>query len=457
MKKILCTLLAVVIIAAMSAVTAFAEDNLIFIKTTPTPKEVTEYAEKTFKESESRLTGVGLTEEEAKSAVLGSSFVIKDPDDPNPKESFYQFPILCGGKPIACLSVSTLKDGGYHFSISKSDIMKNLGNLDTFPTSPAEIYISGEYVFAAANDELILLESPNPCKEDKMEKAMSKIKKLRGGEDNLDEEYVINVYGYSKTGWITVDGNNYFIKKNGTLATENTIIGGTYYKFGEDGKYLGTYTGFARSGGKRCYYRNGVKLTGDFTVDGKSYRADKNGNILTDEKPVYVKTAPVPEEANAYAKDIFAHIGTYDLTSIGLTKTEAKSAKLGSAFVITSLSTDGKPVDVTEFYYYPVICGGDVKAFLIVHRGNDEKFGWQLGVEGIEEKFNNLDASYENPAEIYYVDGICIAVTKNETTVLHNLFNSNADKQIAAAEEYSKENTSKNYVINAYGNSRVSV
>lgn len=456
MRKLLCTLFATVIIAAMSAVTAFAEDNLIFIKTAPTPKEVTEYAEKIFSESESRLINVGLTEEEAKSAVLGNSFIIND-NEKAENEEYYQFPILCGGKPIACLGVSTIDNGGYHFSISKSDIMKNLENLDTFPASPAEIYISSEYVFAAVNNELILLESPNPCKENKMEKAMLKIKNIHGSEKNLEEEYVINVYGYSKTGWITVDGNNFFIKENGTLATENTIIGGTYYKFGEDGKYLGTYTGFARSGGKRCYYCNGVKLTGDFTVNGKSYRADKNGNILTDEKPVYVKTAPVPKEADAYAKDIFAHIDTYDLTSIGLTKAEAKSAKLGSAFVITSLFSDGKPVDVTECYYYPVICSGDVKAFLIVNKGDDEKFGWQLGIEGIEEKFNSLDTSYENPAEIYYVDGICIAVAKNETTVLHNLFNSNADKQMAAAEKYSRENTSKKYVINAYGSSKVSM
>lgn len=458
MKKILCTLLAVVIIAAMSAVTAFAEDNLIFIKTAPTPKEVTEYAEKTFAEHPHKsfmISNIGLTEEQQKNAKLGNPIIVKsiyadDTDD----EIGYNFPIMCDGKFAAFMSLS--KTGG-NVTIGQMEIEDKLNKLVTSPTMPAEIYAEDDKfgtTFAAVGDEVIVLR--NMFDKDKSEQ-IEAVKKLRSGEDNLEKEYVINVYGYSKTGWITVDGNNYFIKKNGTLATENTIIGGTYYSFGEDGKYLGTYTGFARSGGKRCYYRNGVKLTGDFTVNGKSYRTDKNGNILTDEKPVYVKTAPVPKEADAYAKDIFAHIGTYDLTSIGLTKTETKSAKLGSAFVITSLSTDGKPVDVTEFYYYPVICGGCVKAFLIVHRDDDEKFGWQLGVEGIEEKFNSLDATYENPAEIYYVDGICIAVTKNETTVLHNLFNSNADKQIAAAEEYSKENTSKNYVINAYGNSRVSV
>lgn len=455
MKKILCTLFAAVIIAAMSAVTAFAEDNLIFIKTAPTPKEVTEYAEKIFSESESRLINVGLTEEEAKSAVLGNSFIINDNEKAD-NEEYYQFPILCGGKPIACLGVSAIDNGGYHFSISKSNIMKNLGNLVTSPVSPAEIYIIGGYVFAAKNDELILLDSPNTYKKDKMEKAAAKVKNIRSGEDNLEKEYVINVYGYSKTGWIADGGNTFFINKNGTLATENTVIGSVYYRFGEDGKYLGTYTGFARSGGKRCYYQNGVKLTGNFTVNGKSYRADKNGNILTDEKPVYVKTAPVLEEADAYAKDIFAHLGTYDLTSIGLTKAEAKSAKLGSAFVITSLSSDGKPVDAAECCYYPVICGGDVKAFLTVHK-TDGKFGWQLGVDGIEEKFNSLDTSYDDPAEIYYVNGICIAATNSGMTVLSVLPDYDASKETAALEAIRGQNALSDFVINAYGNSKVSV
>lgn len=459
MKKLLCTLFAAAVVAAMSTVTAFAEDNLVFVKTAPVPNEFTEYAKSVFNESEDILIGVGLTEAEAKSAVLGNGFVIKDVDNTN--ENNYQFPIFCNKKATAVLAVSDLELENskykYFFGISQSNIMKNLNDLTTSPADPAEIYFSGNFVFAVTNDEFTLLEAPNGYKKDKMEKAKAKIKNLRSGEKNLDEDYVINVYGYSKTGWITVDGSKYFIRKNGTLATGNLVIGSKRYKFDENGKYLGTFTGFVRSGGKRCYYKDGVKQTGDFTVNGKAYRADKNGNILTEEKPVYVKTVPVPEEAAAYAKDIFEHLGTYDLTTIGLEKSEAKSAKLGSPFVITSLSSDGKPVDTTECYYCPIMCGGEAKAFLIVHKDNDGKFGWQLGKEEIEEKFNSLDTSYNEPAEIYYVDGICIAVTNSKSTVLYNLFNFDAAKQIAVAEEYSKENASKNHVINAYGNSKVTV
>ena len=455
MKKLLCTLFAAAVVAAMSAITAFAEDNLIFIKTAPTPKEVTEYAEKEFKENTHMadiLDTIGLTEEQQKTAQLGSPIVIKRIYDEDYDFTGYSFPIICGGKFAAFMYFSNPNSG---FSAGKTEYEDELNKLVTSPAMPAEIYSEGDKVdttFAAVGDEVIVIR--NMYKEDKS-KQIKDIKTLRS-EDKLDEEYVINVYGYSKTGWITVDGSKYFIRKNGALATGNLTIGSKRYRFDENGKYLGTFTGFVRNGGKRCYYKDGVKQTGDFTVNGKPYRADKNGNILTDEKPIYVKTAPVPEEANAFAKDIFEHLGTYDLTSIGLTKTEAKSAKLGSPFVITSLSSDGKPVETAEIYYCPILCGGDVKAFLTVNK-NGGKFGWQLGIEGIEEKFNSLDTTHDDPAEIYYVDEIWIAAANSGMTVLSGVSNYDASPQTAALEKFRNEDTSEDFVINVYGNSKVSV
>ncbi|MDE7290006.1 MAG: hypothetical protein K2N71_10995 [Oscillospiraceae bacterium] len=457
MKKLLCTLFAAAVVAAMSAVTAFAEDNLIFIKTASTPKEVTEFAEKEFKEHPHRaymLESIGLTEEQQKTAQLGSPIIAKGIYDDEEDFTGCDFPIICDGKFTAFMSVSIYTDIG--FTMGKMEFEDKLNKLVTSPAMPAEIYAEGDKfgtTFAAVGDEVIVLR--NMFNEDKS-KQIGDIKKLRS-EDNFDEDYVINVYGYSKTGWITVDGSKYFIRKNGTLATGNLTIGGKRYKFDENGKYLGTFTGFVRSGGKRCYYKDGVKQTGDFTVNGKPYRTDKNGNILTEEKPVYVKTAPVPEEAAAFAKDIFEHLGTYDLTSIGLTKAEAKSAKLGSPFVITSLSSGGKPVDAAECYYCPILCSGEAKAFLIVHKDDNGKFGWQLGIEGIEEKFNSLDTSHDDPAEIYYVDGICIAATNSGMTVLSNVSNYDASPQTAALEKLRNKNASGDYVINVYGNSKVSV
>ncbi|MBD5140167.1 MAG: hypothetical protein HDT25_01940 [Ruminococcus sp.] len=459
MKKILCTLFAAAVVAAMSAVTAFAEDNLIFIKTAPTPKEVTEYAEKEFKEHPNRafiFKGI-LTEEQQKTAQLGSPIIVKGIYDDDDEKDFIScdFPIMCGGKFTAFMSVSTYAGIG-GFTVGKMEFEDKLNKLVTSPATPAEIYAEGDKfgtTFAAVGDEVIVLR--NMFNEDKSEQ-IEALKKLRY-EDNLDEEYVINVYGYSKTGWITVDGSKYFIRKNGTLATGNLTIGSKRYRFDENGKYLGTFTGFVRSSGKRCYYKDGVKQTGDFTVNGKPYRADKNGNILTDEKPVYVKTSPVPEEAAAYAKDIFENLGTYDLTSIGLTKAEAKSAKLGSPFVITSLSSDGKSVEKPEIYYCPILCGGETRAFLIVSRQDSGKFGWQLGINGIEEKFNALSTSYGDPAEIFFVDGICIAATNAGMTVLSNVSNYDASPQTAALEKFRSKNNSGDFVINVYGNSKVSV
>ena len=455
MKKLLCTLFADAVVAAMSAVTAFAEDNLIFIKTAPTPKEVTEYAEKEFNENPNRafIFKNILTEEQQKTAYLGSPIVIKRIYDTD-YDTSYNFPIIYSGKFAAFMHFSDTSGG---FSAGKTEYEDELNKLVTSPAMPAEIYYEGDKfgtTFAAVGDEVIVLR--NMFDKDKTEQ-IEAIKKLRSGEQNLDEEYVINVYGCSKTGWITVDGSKYFIRKNGTLATGNLTIGSKRYRFDENGKYLGTFTGFVRNGGKRCYYKDGVKQTGDFTVNGKPYRADKNGNILTDEKPIYVKTTPVPEETIAFAKDIFENLGTSDLTTIGLEKSEAKSAKLGSPFVITSLSSDGKPVEKSEIYYCPILCGGDVNAFLLISKQDNGKFGWQLGINGIEEKFNSLDTSHDAPAEIYYVDDICIAATDNGMTVLSNVSNYDASPQTAALEKFRNEDTSENFVINVYGNSKVSV
>ncbi|MDE5741304.1 MAG: hypothetical protein K2H90_02530 [Oscillospiraceae bacterium] len=109
-----------------------------------------------------------------------------------------------------------------------------------------------------------------------------------------------------------------------------------------------------------------------------------------------------------------------------------------------------------ECYYYPVVCDGNVKAFLTVHK-TDGKFGWQLGVNGIEEKLNSLDTSYNDPAEIYYVDNICIAATNRGMTVLNVLTNYDAEKEIAALEALRGKNALSDFVINTYGNSKVSV
>ncbi len=110
-----------------------------------------------------------------------------------------------------------------------------------------------------------------------------------------------------------------------------------------------------------------------------------------------------------------------------------------------------------EIYYCPILCSGEAKAFLIISKQDNGKFGWQLGIEGIEEKFNSLDTSHDDPAEIYYVDGICIAAANSGIIVLSNVSNYDASPQTAALERLRNKNASGDYVINVYGNSKISV
>ncbi|MDE6594742.1 MAG: hypothetical protein K2K44_01880 [Oscillospiraceae bacterium] len=79
-----------------------------------------------------------------------------------------------------------------------------------------------------------------------------------------------------------------------------------------------------------------------------------------------------------------------------------------------------------------------------------------MGIDGIEEKFNNLNTSYGDPAEIYFVDDICIAATNVSITVLSGVSNYDASPQTAALEKFRNKNTSEDFVINVYGNSKVS-
>lgn len=281
MKRILCTLIAAAIAAATAAMTAFAEDKLIFVKTEPAPAEVTEYAEEMFAYAISVrvLTNIGLTESEAKSATLAAPFVMRDVYPDNDGYTSYYFPIVCGGKVTAFFIVNRAPDGKLGWQSGKQDIEERFNEIKSSPADPAEIYVENDSMFgntfAVTNAEKTVISDPLGKNPDTA-KPVDAIDKLR---EDASADYVINVYGYTKKGWFTLDGEKYFIKRDGTLAAKNTTIGGKRYKFAADGRYLGTFTGFVKSGKCRYYYKNGVKQTGDFTVKGKTYHADEKGII----------------------------------------------------------------------------------------------------------------------------------------------------------------------------------
>lgn len=88
-----------------------------------------------------------------------------------------------------------------------------------------------------------------------------------------------------KRGWVTADGNRYYYKSDGTLATSSLNIGGIRYKFGKDGVCQGTYTGKVKSGDRVFCYQDGVKqedelFTGWVRFGGKRFYA-RDGVLLS--------------------------------------------------------------------------------------------------------------------------------------------------------------------------------
>ena len=80
-------------------------------------------------------------------------------------------------------------------------------------------------------------------------------------------------------GWNTLDGEKYYVRPDGTLATRSMTIGGIRYKFGKNGVCGGKYTGWTRSPKGRRYWKDGIlqKNTEITTESGKMYTLDKNG------------------------------------------------------------------------------------------------------------------------------------------------------------------------------------
>ena len=80
-------------------------------------------------------------------------------------------------------------------------------------------------------------------------------------------------------GWNTIDGEKYYVKSNGTLATSSCTINGIRYKFGKNGVCQGKYTGWTKNSKGLRYWKGGVlqKNTEVTTKSGKTYTIDKNG------------------------------------------------------------------------------------------------------------------------------------------------------------------------------------
>lgn len=292
MKKfrfILCTLFAAVIVAGISSVSAFAE---LYVRSPAIDEELNKYAEESWQESKLRMQLDMEDQNKAQALKFERGFLVtglgKSPD-------MYIYPITCDGEVLAMVI-----QGEYGYSFLNFDFGFN--NLVTSAKSPADIYEVDGIYFAVIDEKYFPIEdyksAMNKSSAKEINAAAQKVKEYR--KENPSNGKYINAYCFEKSGWRTVGGKKYFIKKNGVLAngwqtiggskyyfdknsaavTKDTTIKNKRYRFDSDGKYLGTYTGFWKSGGKQYYYKKGVKQTGDFTVDGKTYHTDKNGAIL---------------------------------------------------------------------------------------------------------------------------------------------------------------------------------
>ena len=277
-KKIFAAVISAVITVAVSAVSVFAADNLLFVKTEPVPKKAAEYAKDQWENnlnSPGNLVYLGLTKKEAKSAVLGNGFVVTHLGKADTE--VYYYPILCDGRIVMFMMVhKDSGNGGYGFQMGKQDMEEKLNAVKTSPDDPAKLYDDYGIYLAATDDEVTVLK--NLFKTD-TDKEVAAVKKLHSEKNSKNE--VINVYGSYKSGWQEIDGEKYYIKKDGTLVTKNTTIGGKRYKFSSDGKCLGVFTGWSKSKGNKYYYKKGVLQTGWITVKSKKYYAAKNGVIRT--------------------------------------------------------------------------------------------------------------------------------------------------------------------------------
>lgn len=119
--------------------------------------------------------------------------------------------------------------------------------------------------------------------------------------ENDGKLYCIDFKGNFITGWIEIDGNEYYFKKDGSAVRKNTTINGIRYKFNSDGICEGKYSGWVKKSEKYYYYKNGEmkkncwlkvkgkntyylmsdgsKAVGNIEISGKTYTFDENGKL----------------------------------------------------------------------------------------------------------------------------------------------------------------------------------
>ena len=93
-----------------------------------------------------------------------------------------------------------------------------------------------------------------------------------------ENEYLFNEDGSPAKGLAIYDGKTYAVGDDGAIIRGQDIeIDKTIYRTDENGLLA---NGWVVSGKNRCFYSDGIKKTGIFTAQGKTYAADGSGTVI---------------------------------------------------------------------------------------------------------------------------------------------------------------------------------
>ena len=166
---------------------------------------------------------------------------------------------------VICEGYFALKDG------ELIDVFEAYPRDEKVFTETKQLLGSGDMVFAERSSN-IAVQSSNDL-----------VDALSGTADgiyHLNGELFIIRDGSFATGWQDYEGRRYWAHSDLRLAVGTVSIGDEIHRFGDDGAWIGAFTGrCTTSKGTRCY-KDGKLLKGKMKVGGKTVTTDDEGYII---------------------------------------------------------------------------------------------------------------------------------------------------------------------------------
>lgn len=165
---------------------------------------------------------------------------------------------------------------------------------------------------------------------------------------------------------------------------------------------------------------------------------------------VYISTKAISDDATEYAQDMFSEMPVNDLTYLGLSLADARSAIISAGFIAETLEENSEDFEVI---YYPVVSDGKISAMMTVTYYNGE-YGYQLGKDKMADNLGNLETSYDRPAKIYVSDNAFYAATSEGIVILSyglECDTKSIEEETVKVETLYKESTFQGEMVVAYG------